>query len=184
MIAILGEAQSDAETVKAIVAKVVGQSVKIQPRGFGGKDKLLKRGAAQIRFFRDNGFEKFIICHDSDSDDPSGNHAKVTKEIVKPCGLADSCCIVIPVYMIESWILAHIEAVSNVFTSWKPKAIGNPEKIPDPKGELKRLSKNDRGTPRYSHETHNQQVAKYLDLTIVEKKCQSFRPLAEFLRQA
>ncbi len=185
MYAILGEDESDAETVKEIVRQVIGQNIKIYTRGFGGCGELLKKGSGQIHFFRTaKSCEKFIICHDSDSDDPSVNHAKVTERIVKPTGLSDSCCIVIPVYMIEAWILANVESVTNVFRSWKPKPVSNPEKFPDPKGELERLSRTDRGSPRYSHKTHNQQVAKHLDLTIVEKKCPSFRPLAEFLRQS
>jgi len=37
--------------------------------------------------------------------------------------------------------------------------------------------------PRYTHATDNQQVAKYLDLDIVYKKCRSFRPLADPVRK-
>jgi hypothetical protein len=180
---ILGEDDTDAETLKAIVAKMVGASVKIHTKGFGGKDKLLNKGSGQITFFRAKGCMKFIVCHDSDCDDPSINYAKVSERIVKPAGIPDECCILIPVHMIEAWILANIEAVSNVIRSWKPKPIANPEKITNPKSELKRLSRTEGGRPLYSHETHNQQVAKHLDLAIVEKKCPSFRPLVEFMRQ-
>ena len=70
--------------------------------------------------------------------------------------------------MIEAWILADIEAVSNVIKSWKPKPILNPEDS-DPKGEIKRRA-GLAGKPLYSYETHNQQVAKYLDPEIVAKK--------------
>ena len=183
MYGVLGEDTTDAETLKAIVARVAGPSIKIHIKGFGGKDKLLNKGSGQITFFRNLGCTKFIICHDSDSEDPSVSHSKVVDRVVKPIELQDSCCILIPVYMIEAWILANIEAASNVIKSWKPKPVSNPEKIPDPKGELKRLSRIGGRRPLYSHETHNQQVAKYLDLEIVARKCPSFRPLVKFIQQ-
>ncbi len=183
MYGVLGEDDTDAETVKTIIARMAGANVKIHTKGFGGKDKLLNKGLGQIKFFYATGCTKFVICHDSDSHDPSDSRLKVMDRIVRPSGIPDSCCTLIPVYMIEAWILANIEAVSNVIKSWKPKPVANPEKIPDPKGELKRLSRLGGRRPLYSHETHNQQVARYLDLEIVAKKCPSFQPLVQFMKQ-
>ena len=182
MYGILGEDDTDAETVKAIVSRMIDANVKIYTKGFGGKDKLLNKGSGQITLFRAKECVKFIICHDSDCDDPRINFAKIHERIVKPADIPELCGILIPVHMIEAWILADIEAVSNVIKSWRPKPIPNPEKFPDPKGEIKRRSRADSGRPLYSYETHNQQVAKYLDLDIVAKKCPSFRPLVKFIQ--
>ncbi len=183
MYGVLGEDTTDAETIKAIVARLVAPRVKIHAKGFGSKDKLLDKGSSEITLFRGLGYSKFIVCHDSDGAAPSLNHRKVMERVVGPSGVSDDCCVLIPVYMIESWILANIEAVTGIFTSWKPNPIANPEKIPDPKGELERLSRAENRKPRYSPPTHNPQVAKHLDLKIVAKKCPSFRPLLDFLRQ-
>ena len=184
MYAVLGEDDTDAETIKAIVANLVGARVKIHSKGFGGKDKLLKRLPASIDLLRGLGFNKFVICHDSDSDDPKESYAKVASRIAGKFKNPDACRIIIPVYMIEAWILADMAAISKVVTSWKSKQIANPEKIVNPKRELEKLGKKQRGRPCYDHTTHNQQVAKHLDPEIVARKCPSFRPLIEFIRQS
>ena len=105
------------------------------------------------------------------------------QQIVRPSGLAQDCCIVIPVQELEAWILADIECASKIFTSWRPSPIENPEGIPDPKEHLEKLSRDSRQRPRYSHAIHNEKMAEHLDLDKVAQKCPAFRTLVAFVEK-
>jgi len=180
--AILGEDRSDANTLRVLVRKLANNdSLKVTPKGFRGGSEMLRKGAMELRRLRRRGCTRFIICHDADGPDPGPKRELVRNQVVEPSGVAGQCCIVIPVQELEAWILANIECATKVFPSWVPKPIDNPEGIPKPKEHLEGLSKGSKGRPRYSHATHNEQMAKYLDLDVVKRKCPSFRGLAEFV---
>ena len=182
MYAILGEDITDANTLRVLVRRLAGnESLKVTPMGFRGSSKMLRRGAMELRNFQRLRHTRFIVCHDADGPDPVPKRELVRERIVKPSGVAEQCCIVIPVQELEAWILADIECAAKVFRSWVPKPIDNPEGIRKPKEYLERLSKGSKGRPLYSHATHNEQMAKYLDLDVVKRKCPSFRTLADFV---
>jgi hypothetical protein len=112
-----------------------------------------------LTLFRDlNSCQRFIICYDADGPDPEPKRAEARKLIVKPSGFTDDCCVVVPVQELEAWILADIECAFNLFTSWHPKPIPNPEAISSPKEHLEKLSRDSKRKPRYSHATHNELV--------------------------
>ena len=46
---------------------------------------------------------------------------------------------------------------------------------------LEKLSRASNHRPRYSHATHNERLAKYVNLDKVYRKCPSFRPLQSFV---
>ena len=93
-----------------------------------------------------------------------------------------ACCVVVPVEELEAWLLADVAAVSKKWPSWRPDAIANPERVRDPKEHLEKLSRDSQRRPRYSHAVDNPILAGLIDLGIVERKCASFRVLAEFVR--
>ncbi len=92
-------------------------------------------------------------------------------------------CVIVPVQELEAWILADIQSVSKVFTSWRPQPISNPEGINSPKEFLEKLSRAANHKPRYAHAVHNARVAEHLDIDILMTKCPSFLPLANFVRK-
>ena len=185
MYGILGEDLSDADTLKVLVRNIAADdSLKIKTKGFDGSGNLLKRGAGILKLYESEGMTHFIVCHDADGTDPSENHDKVMDKVIQPSGISDNYCVVIPVQELEAWILADIQAVTNIFKSWRPRAITNPESIQNPKEHMEKLSRTAKGRPRYAHATHNDRIAKYLDLAKVEKKCPSFKPFADFVRDS
>jgi hypothetical protein len=186
---VLGEDQSDVETLKVIIRSLRADgSLRVGGKGFGSGSDLMRRGYKFLQVASAIGWDRFIICHDADEDDPSAIRARITDRVVKPSGIAAPVCIVVPVREIEAWILADLDAVSRAFPRWKPawqpKPIPNPEGIRQPKEHLMRSSRDPNRRARYRHPADNPIVARHLDLAIVRKKCPSFVPLADFVAQA
>ena len=183
MYGILGEDDSDVATLKVLVRRLAkDESLRIKGKGYSGAGELLRKGAKQLNLLKVlHSCKRFIVCHDADGPDPEPKHALVNERIVKCSEVSDACCILIPVQELEAWILADIESAVNVFPSWRPAAIQNPEKIASPKEHLEKLSRDDKQRPRYSHAVHNEKMARHLDLEKVRRKCPAFSVLVEFV---
>ncbi|MCG8587464.1 MAG: DUF4276 family protein [Pirellulales bacterium] len=179
--AVVAEDRSDVEAIQVLVKRIADQpSLQVKGKGCDGCGDLLKKGAAILKRFAERGAKRFIICADADGTDPKPVRKQVEDRVVRPSGL-EKTCIVIPVQEFEAWVLADISAVTKIFSSWKPKEIGNPEAVESPKEHLERLSRDGKARPRYSHAMHNAKVAEHLDLDVVYKKCKSFRTLHKFV---
>ncbi len=182
MYGILGEHESDVATLKVLVRRLAGnESLPIKGKGYGGSGRMLQEGARQLCAFRNLGCLRFIVCHDADGPDPAPRRRLVSEKIVQPSGIRDGCCVVVPVQELEAWILADIECAINIFPSWRPAAVQNPEHVPNPKEHLEKLSRDSKQRPRYSHAVHNERMARHLDLRKVSRKCPAFRELEKFV---
>ncbi len=182
MYGILGESQSDVNTLRVFVRRIADNDLlSIKAKGYEGCAEMLRKGARQLDLFADLGCSRFIVCYDSDGADPATRRKKVEDEIVKKSSSAHPCCVVVPVQELEAWLLADIECATNIFSSWKPAPILNPEAIPSPKEHLEKLSRANNRRPRYAHSTHNERMAKYIDLQKVHQACPSIRPLFQFV---
>lgn len=179
----LAEDRSDVETLTVLIRRLAGNnSVPVRQKGYSGCSEMLRKGARQLQLFRDlGGCQRYVVCYDSDRDDPATRHKRLIDEVIKPSGLTAPICALVPIQEIEAWILADVNAVTKVITGWVPnKEIHHPESIKDPKEHLEKMSRTNQ-RPRYSHATHNSKIAQYLDLDLVMNKCPSFMPLFEIV---
>lgn len=183
MYAVIGEDSSDADMLKELIFGLANdRSLTIRTKGYSSCGELLRKGARQIAAFRALGCSRFVICYDSDRDCPVARRESIVSRIVRPSMTEGVFCALVPVQEIEAWILADLKAVTQIIKGWVPdKDICQPERIDDPKEYLEKLSRKQQ-RPRYAHAVHNPKIAKHLDLGIVERKCPSFKPLAEFVR--
>jgi len=177
----------DIETLKVLIRRLADdQKIPIRGKGFDGCGKLLKEGWKYLKSLPDLNCSRFVIAHDADQSDFKQVEQMLRDKIIKPSGVKVSICLLVPVQEIEAWVLADVEAVSNVIKVWKngskPKAIVNPESILNPKEHLEKLCRDLHGHPRYIHTIHNRQLAIHIDLAKVYKNCPSFRPLEEFVK--
>lgn len=182
--AVLGEDISDVETLRELIWKLAGsERLKVMMKGYHGCGQLLRKGARDVDEFWRQGCERFVIAYDADRDDPVARRAEAYLRVVEPSRAASStCCVVVPVQEIEAWLLADVSAVTKKWPNWRPEPIANPERVRDPKETLIKLSRDSQQRPRYSNAVDNPRLARLIDLEIVEKKCPSFRVLAEFVR--
>ena len=184
MIGLLGEGSSDTKMIQCLIRRITdNQRIRIETMGCGSKGNLLKKGLRFINACKDQGLKYFVVCMDADGSDPEPARQAILERVIYPAQVdAQSCCVV-PVQEIEAWILADLSAVTKVFTSWKPKPHKNPEGQANPKEYLESLSKADNKRPRYSHQVHNEHVAKHLELSKVYQACPSFRPFQDFIEE-
>ena len=181
MFGIIGEDDSDVDTIKALIRNVLAnQSVQARGHGCDGCANLLREGRAKLQAMKALGALRFIVSHDADGKDASKVREEVISKVVNGSGV-EQCCVVIPTQEIESWILADIAAVTKIFPGWKPDPVPYPENIWKPRVELEKLSRVSGRRPRYSHATHNAIVAKHLSVKTIWDKCPSFRPLHSFI---
>jgi hypothetical protein len=180
---VLGENNSDTATLKELIRRIAADDrLPIMTKGYEGGAEMLRKGAVQLQLFADLDCNRFVICYDADHNDPELCRRLIHERVVLKSGIALPCCVVIPVQELEAWILADIEAAKNIFTSWSPEPVRSPELIESPKEHIEKLSRDAKRKPRYSHATHNERMAKHIDLGKVHSACPSFRPLYDFVR--
>jgi hypothetical protein len=184
MYGIFGEDRSDFETLKEIVWKLkADKSLKIKGMGFGGCGNLIKACWKPLKLLHSQGFQRFIVCHDADDRNPDEVRRLIDERVIKPAGLGPDSdhIIAVPVRAIEAWILADVEAVSQLFKSWTPKEVSNPESLAHPKEKLITMSREGKSNARYKHRVDNPRIIEHLNLDRVAQKCPSFRLLRQFV---
>jgi hypothetical protein len=182
--AVLGEDRSDADTLQVLIRKLAGDArLTVKTKGYDGCGQLLRKGARDLDEFLNQGYDRFVVAYDADRDEPALRRAQAHARVVAPSmAAASACCIVVPVEELEAWLLADVSAVNKRWPDWRPEPIASPERVRSPKEHLEKLSRDSQRRPRYSHAVDNPMLAGLIDLEIVEKKCPSFRVLAEFVR--
>lgn len=186
MIAVLAEDRSDADALVVLVKRISGNlNCRVFRKGFSGCGELCRKADSHIADFASNGATHFIICHDSDGNDPEEIREKVRVGIKAKIDLGFyEHKIVVPVQELEAWLIADDEAISKVIPSLSIGVVEQPENIDSPKEWLIRASQKGRSRPLYSPPTFNHKVAQHLNIAKVEKKCGSFCELTSFIRGA
>ena len=183
MFAVLAEDRSDVDSLVVLIRRISGMTnATILRKGFGGCGELCRKAWSHIKDFADQGATHFIVCHDSDGNDPEAVREKVLGSLRAKLDVPKDCCIVVPVQELEAWIIADEEAIKRAMPSLVIKPVARPETVPSPKEWLRSESRRGRSRPLYSPPIHNAKVAAYLDLKKVEKKCPSFGELVAFVR--
>jgi Domain of unknown function (DUF4276) len=181
MFAVLGEDDSDAKSLTVLVRRIKGvANLTVVKKGFRGCGDLRQNACRVIRDFAVRGATRFIVCHDADHADPLEIRESVRRTLARDgCGRCD-CEIVVPVQELEAWIIADENAITKVISSLKIPNERSPERIDNPKEWLRKRSIK-RSKPIYVPSIHNERIAHYIDLTTLERKCPSFRPLKAFV---
>lgn len=189
-IGLLTEDQTDANAVAILVKRIAKEAQAIEP----GVHKHWEKGCARVRrkarakleWMQSDGCTGAIIVHDLDRNPINHqlNDAVALRNelesIAVPHGLVRHVCI--PIEELEAWFWAD-EATVKLAThdNKHARAHHSPESIKQPKEEFERLSRGANGKSRYNT-NKNPDLAEKLNLAICEKRCPSFRALADFVR--
>ena len=186
MYILLTEDKTDFDAVKVIIRRLANdEGLPIHGRGFNGAGEIKNKGTATINALWEPTFKACIVVRDCDGVDSAGKLSAIKKEVFDEMRVQGKpiLCVVLPKHELEAWYLADIQCVTNIWKQWKPeKDFPNPESLPDPKGDLERLSRAKNLKPRYST-NDGAAIARKLDLEIVRKKCSSFQPLYALIKE-
>jgi hypothetical protein len=190
MFAIMGEDKSDTQSLIELIKRIdkekhphkVKKKLAFKPKPYGGWPHLYSKCERDLRQMARRGCDRIIVCIDADG--PQQKAEKRRSELkskIKASGITLKSCIIIPIQMLEAWILADIKAVTALWKDWKPKPITNPEAIVGPKKHLAWLSRDHTKKPRYNDTVHNKELVKHLDLGVLRTQCASFKGLYDFV---
>lgn len=186
MFAVLAEDPSDAEVLVVLIRRISGDANRpIHRKGFGGCGELRRKAGRQIVNFARQGATHFVICHDSDGDDPADIRRSVTASLRGQITLTEHRHkIVVPVQELEAWMIADEQAISAVIPSLLTAEVKHPESLENPKEWLINSSRKGRSRPLYVPHVFNEKVAGYLNIDKAGKKCPSFLELVGFVRES
>lgn len=184
MFAVLAEDRSDVDALVILIRRIIGTSTaSIRKKGFGGCGELRRKAWSHIKDFANEGATRFIICHDSDGNNPAEIKKKVIGSITAKINLPADYVIVVPVQELEAWMIADEAAIRAVIPSLAIAPVARPELIDSPKEWLIGESKRGRSRPLYIPTAHNDKVAAHLDVARVRAKCPSFGDLVDFVKE-
>ena len=182
MFAVLAEDRSDVDSLVILIKRICGTTnATVLRKGFSGCGELCRKAWSHINDFADKGATRFIVCHDSDGNDPEVVRKKVRESLEARIAVTKDHCIVVPVQELEAWIIADEQAINKVIPSLVIRPVARPETVPSPKEWLVNESRRGRSRPLYVPTIHNAKVAVSLDLRKVERKCPSFGDLVNFV---
>ncbi|NER20718.1 MAG: DUF4276 family protein [Symploca sp. SIO1B1] len=183
VIALIAEDDTDCNTVKKIVHRVLGQEVKIKKWASKGSSTLKRKLTAKLKAMSRDGCNAFIIIHDLDRNPRNNclNDETQLRRVLEQAAstISDHKHICIPIEELEAWFWSDPGVVQYVGKG-KGKAHPNPHLIVKPKEKLIELSIGENRKPRYSTNM-NVELAGIIDLEICSKRCPSFKSLLDFL---
>ncbi len=180
-IGIIAEDTSDVDVIDALIKKIVpGKPCTTKyfvGKGFG---KINGKCLQWSNVLYTKNCQMLILVRDSDKENPQQLRQKLEKALSQ--SLITKRAVVIPVKMIEAWLLADGEAIRRVFNiKARINPGAHPEWLEDPKHELEEIVFiKSQKQKRYINTAHNKRIALELDLDRV-RKCPSFHLLEEFI---
>lgn len=186
IIAVIAEDETDCNTIKKVIHRVLGEDIKIKPWASKGCSVLKRKLTAQMKELSRRGCNVFVIIHDLDRNPKTGslNNENELREILKSkideAKLIGENYICIPVEELEAWFWSDPEVVAYIGQD-KGKAHPNPHQIKSPKEKLMALSIGENRKPRYSTNM-NPELAEKLNFELCSARCPSFKNLLNFLQ--
>lgn len=179
-IGIIAEDASDFNSLVALIPKIKSGKYVFKKALGKGCGRLRSKSHRFGTVLRDQGCTELIVMRDSDG----ANVRSLREEIsaaLEPSPIGKHV-IILAVQELESWLLADIKAVHQVFSTNKkiPKEIAEPELIDDAKGFLGRFVTKAYGK-RYLNSIHNSKIADLASINKISRKCPSFVELIEFV---
>ena len=183
-IAIIAEDNTDCQTVRKIVHRLLGTDISIEMWGSNGCPMLKRKLTAHLETLSRKGCNVFIIVHDLDRNpqnsslnDESQLRKKLEELTSSFQGIKHIC---IPIEELEAWFWSDPEVIKHIGRG-KGKAEANPDKISKPKEKLIKLSEGENGKARRYSVNKNVDLAAMLNLDICADRCPSFKELHTFL---
>lgn len=180
MYILITEDPTDFDAIKTIIRRISRQpNLTVKGKGLNGAGEIKNKGAAIINALVSHETKGCIGVRDCDGRDSKGKCDTIKSDVFDKLKLKQkpAYCIVLPKHELESWYLADIDCVTQVWPQWRPtEKYPQPESVEKAKEELIRISRVKNLKPRYAT-SNGASIANVMDLEMVRRKCPSFEPL-------
>jgi hypothetical protein len=181
-IGVIAEDRSDIDVFCEITRKIAKRDFVIKPFLGKGCGKLRRECSGWAVNLREQNCTLLVLIHDLDNNEISD----LQNQLREALGLSPirNSLIVIPVKEIEAWLLSDEDAIRQAMNlRTRVSRIPNPETIDNPKEHIERLvEQKSQGRKHYLNTVHNKKIASMINIEKL-KRCKSFLPLEQFLRQ-
>ncbi len=181
-IGIIAEDQSDIDVLLNLTSRTKRKYTLFKKKFIGhGGGALKNKCRPWVKDLFRRGCSHVVILHDLDS----YKEERLRSELNSYLDDADAmqCLVLIPVREIESWLLSDplaLEKTFNMKRKWRVPS--NPESLLDPKKELRNLVFKMSGR-YYSNAIDNSLIAEKVQVSLLMRKCRSFRPYPSFIKK-
>jgi hypothetical protein len=165
---IIGEDKTDANCIEILINRMSNGRITVKGLGAGGGGNMfdVRRMTRFTVSLSAEGCSYLVVAHDLDRNGTTNelnNEQQLRARLERALANNPIACkiIIVPIEELEAWLLSD--------------TYPHPEKIPNPKKELKKLNRNYRPSD-------NARIAGEINIDNIAKKCPSFRPLQEFLK--
>jgi hypothetical protein len=181
-IGIIAEDDSDFESVKILIRKIIAKDKIPFKKAIGNGCGRLRRKACSYTVDLENrGCDLVILFHDLDRNNYQNLKRELEKSLHRVSTVKKFICI--PIEELEAWFLSDPEGIKSALNLYKaPKVKKQPERIISPKevlGEFIYLCSNKEKI--YINTKHNEKISEHISIELVKQKCSSFKLLYEFL---
>jgi hypothetical protein len=181
VIGVIAEDYSDVAVLKELIKKIsLRRPFKVNRFVGNGCGKIKGKCHQWAHTLNRQGCESLILLQDLDTS-IVGRLTQELEDALRPCPISNYI-VVIPVREIESWLLCDPYAIKQALNlQFLPKEVSNPEAILNPKTKMRDIVRvASKKTIWYLNTAHNHRIAAEARLEKL-RKCQSFRPLEQFL---
>ena len=182
VIALIAEDDTDCETLRVIVQRILGDRTKTKKWASKGCSTLKRKLAPKLSALSQQGCNAFVVVHDLDRN-PRNNmlndELALRKKLESLSAKTSKTHICIPIEELEAWFWSDPEVVKDVGRG-TGKASTSPHELQKPKEKLVTLSKGANRKPRYNT-NDNPRLAQILNLELCQKRCAAFKELVTFL---
>ncbi len=180
-VGIIAEDLSDVSVIKELTLSMISPK-RIRFCHFVGHGcgKLRKKCRTWAELLANQDCPWLVVVHDLDHSDERELRAELAAQI--SLVRARAKVVLLPKREIEAWLLYDAGAIANAFgETIKPRLIGNPEALLDPKDYLDNLVSRQYGK-KYLSTIHNERIAHYIDVRFLANS-RSFSPHPPFVMQ-
>jgi len=182
VIGLIAEDMSDIDVLRTLIRKVSGKTVlKTQHFVGHGCGKIIGKCNQWAHDLKRRGCTSLIVVQDLDNK-TLVQLVNDLKNALQPCPISRNIAV-IPVQMIEAWLLSDAKAISKALNLLDTvNEIPNPEALLNPKSRLGEIIRiRSRGEKRYANTIHNAKIANEIRVDRL-RRCRSFKPFESFIR--
>ncbi len=179
-VGLIVEDKSDRDVIEQTIRKLVqGNQFKVVPVYARGCGRIMSKCRRWATNLHSRGCTALILVQDLDDKQHHTLYSDLINSLApSPIALFT---VIIPIRMIEAWLLSDGAAIRSTFRLNTTPEIPNPQSVVDPKSKLEELVYVHSGKKRrYISTIHNGPLSAALNLEKV-RNCTSFKPFEDFI---